>query len=452
MITNTTNNCAPGKAMKTAISVIIVTMILLFSCSKIPHYELSRFISAETCGGCHDEIYSQWKTSMHAYSHSDSLYREVALRDLKVLTDKDELKEAELCVKCHTPVGYVSGMPTKTSDHAKKIPKLAEEGIQCDFCHSLTGARKLYNAELDMEPGHGEQNPGVKRGPLRDAKSDFHGTAYSRFHTEPGICAACHDVRHVVFGTRLETPYEEWMNGPYGKRGSKDYITCQGCHMYQKPGLPATGSTERPPNPGKASSDGPERQHVFTHYFVGGNTLVPSMKGRAPQSQMAEERLKNAAQISINPEISERTLSISVTNNGAGHKIPTGLSHVRQVWIELTVKSPSGAVLYRSGVLDNAGTISENGRIYCTVFGDGKGKKIMNVARAREILNDSRIPPKGTVVEKYTMPESVKGTIIVEARLLYRLAPQDLVDAAVGKGTIRIPVIEMAKDAKRITI
>ncbi|HNW30379.1 MAG TPA: multiheme c-type cytochrome [Spirochaetota bacterium] len=85
---------------------VLSISIMFFSCGKIQHYELSRFISPETCGGCHGDIYEQWKGSMHSLSHVDPLYREVALHDLKGLTDSDEIKEAEHCVSCHTPVGF----------------------------------------------------------------------------------------------------------------------------------------------------------------------------------------------------------------------------------------------------------------------------------------------------------------------------------------------------------
>lgn len=429
-------------------SLAAVLAVVTASCSRVPHYELSRFISPETCGGCHDEIYDQWKGSMHSLSHEDVLYREVALHDLKGLSDPDEIKEAEHCVPCHTPVGFVSGMPLKTSDHLKAIPELARRGVQCDYCHSVTGARKLYNADLKIDPGRGEEKPGIKRGPFRDSKSDFHESAYSRFHTSSEICAACHDVRHVVFGTRLETPYEEWKRGPYPARG----IECQGCHMYQRPGVPATGSTARPDNPGAASAGGPERKHIFTHYFAGGNTLVPAGSGGSAIAAMAEERLKNAATISIGGIDDGGVLKITVTNTGAGHCIPTGLSHVRQVWIEVVVTGAGGRELFRSGGLGRDGRLDPSAVLYNTVFGDGAGKPVMNVAKAREILRDRRIEPLGSVLETYRLNGIKEASVTVEAKLWYRLAPQELVDGVMGKGKISIPAVLMASDKKTVMV
>ncbi len=429
------------------LTAILFSMIFL-SCSKVPHYELSRFISPETCGGCHASIYEQWKGSMHSLSHVDPLYKEVALHDLKGLTDSDEIKEAEHCVICHTPVGFFSGMPVKTSDHLKKIPELAAKGVQCDFCHSSTGARKIYNADLKLDPGNGEENPGIKRGPHADSKPEFHKAAYSKFHKQAEICGVCHDVRHVVFGTKLESPYEEWKNGPYAERN----IPCQDCHMRQRPGIAATGSTERPDNPGSSAEGAPERKHIYTHYFTGTNTLVPGQFGNKDQITMAEERLKNAATVAIADAIKRGKLQVNVTNSGAGHRLPTGLSHVRQMWLEVTVSGKNGNVLYHSGGLDPQGRLEQKTVLYNTVFGDGKGKQVMNVAKAREILKDKRIAPLKSSQESFLLPQIKEQSVTVDVKLWYRLAPQELVDAVVGSGKIKIPVVLMASDKKVVKL
>lgn len=435
----------PGRGF----TIVMMLVCAAFSaCSKVPHYELSRFIDPDTCGGCHDAIYRQWKGSMHGLSHVDRVYREIAIHDLNGLTDRDEIKEAEHCVACHTPIGFLSGMPAGTSDHAKKIPELAQKGVQCDFCHSSTGARNIYNAQMKLDPGNGESDPGTKRGPLKDSRSDFHRTAYSEFHTRSEFCGVCHDVRHVVFGTRLETPYEEWRNGPYAAKG----VQCQGCHMYQRPGVPATGSTARPDNPGEAAAGGPVRGHVFTHYFVGGNNVVPHLYGNRELALMAEERLKNAATVKIGDNVTGGVMQLTVTNAGAGHSIPTGLAHVRQIWLEVTVTGSDGRVLYTSGKPDAAGMIAQPAVVYNTVFGDGNGRPVMNVAKARSVLKDRRIGPLKSVVESYRLPETREKWVTAEARLWYRIAPQELVDSVLGKGKLKIIPVLMAYDKKRLAV
>ncbi len=42
---------------------------------------------------------------------------------------------------------------------------------------------------------------------------------------------------------------------------------------------------------------------------------------------------------------------------GAGHRIPTGVTEDREMWLELTVNDSEGRILYHSGALDSEGKI-----------------------------------------------------------------------------------------------
>ncbi len=435
--------------------LFLVFLLVLFFNSGLSaetgEFEVDQFISPDVCGDCHTDIYSQWENSMHNLSHRDPVYEAVSAFLLKGLSDKDEIAEAESCVKCHTPVGFVTGNPKKRSDDLNKVPDIAKQGIQCDYCHSAVSVEKMYNNGLQLSPGHGEDDPGIKRGPFDDSESDFHDSEFSELHTKADICGTCHDVKHVVFKTDLETTYQEWKKGPYNSRNPKKRITCQGCHMYQRPGVPATGSTERPANPGYASDDGPERDHIFTHYFVGGNGFIPGNFKDKEKTIMAEQRLKNAASISIDSKkIRKGKLKIKVTNSGAGHYLPTGLTDFRQMWLEVTVKDGKGKELYASGKLDKNGYVPEDAVIYNTIFGDGKGNPVVNISKAREVIKDKRIKPLKTVKETFKLPKGLKGDLIVKVRLLYRSAPQKLLDMVLGKGTISFPVITMTEAETKI--
>ncbi len=445
--------------LKTTIVIALAALcsiypLVMISCSRVQHFELSRFIAPETCGGCHDAIYDQWKNSMHHLSQVDSLYRAAAFHYLEGLTDTDEIKEAESCVKCHTPVGFFTGFPKTVSqerDEPGRVPEIARQGIQCDFCHSATGAYAVYNNQIKLDPGYGESDPGVKRGPFGDSKSDFHKNAFSKFHTSSEICGVCHDVRHVVFGTKLETTYEEWSKSPYNSSNVKEHVPCQGCHMYQRPGVPATGSTSRPKNPGTAAVDGPHREHIYTHYFVGGNAVIPPLHDDRVKADMAVERLRNAAVLSIDgSKIGEGKIFVRVTNTGAGHYLPTGVSDIRQMWLEVVVKDEAGRTVYTTGVADARGYLPGKAIVFNTVFGDGKGNAVGNLAKAREVLRDHRVPPKGTLTEAIYLPTAPAGKVLVSARLLYRSVPQKLVDSLMGNSIIRIPVIVMAEARKTL--
>jgi hypothetical protein len=426
--------------------VCLVTLAFSEPAPASEQFKLEQFIAVETCADCHSQIFEQWENSMHSLSHQDPVYSRLAAFFRKGLTDAGEIEEAESCVKCHTPVGVVTGFPKQLSDDLSKTPVIATRGIQCDYCHSAVSVKKMYNNGLVLNPGNGEDDPGIKYGPFDDSEPDFHDAQYSKLHTESAICGTCHDVKHVAFGTDLETTYTEWKNSPYNSSDPEKRVTCQGCHMYQRPGVPATGSTPRPENPGSATDYSDERPHISTHYFVGGNAAVPPMFGAQEKSTMAEERLKHAAEIDVDlSRIGQKEVRVVVKNTGAGHSIPTGLGDLRQVWLELVLKDKSGQIQYASGLLDKEGIIDEHAIMFQTVFGDGQGNPVINVSKARQVLSDTRIKAGQQQTKTFKLDTVPPQGAVLTTRLLYRSAPHKLLKMLPGEPFEPLPVIEMAR-------
>ena len=413
--------------------------------------DIEQFISPDTCSGCHSEIFEQWENSMHHLAHKDPIYSRVSKFLRQGLTDKGEIEEAESCVKCHTPVGYISGFPKKVSDDLSKTPEIATQGIQCDYCHSAVSIKQLHNNGLVLKPGQGEDDPGIKYGPFDDAEPDFHEAQYSKLHTESSICGTCHNVKHVAFGTDLETTYTEWANSPYNSDDPQKKIECQGCHMFQRPGIPATGATLRPENPGAAADDAQERPHIFTHYFVGANVSVPDLMGDSAKGRMAKERLQNAASLAVDTSLADqKKLKITVTNIGAGHSIPTGVADLRQVWLEIIVQDKAGKINFQSGILDERQELPKDTVIFQTIFGDGKGNPVINLAKARQVIKDNRIKAKQSVTQTIDLPSIPGKNARVKVRLLYRGMPRKILNLIPGERFEPLPVVEMAKVQQKI--
>jgi len=430
---------------------LVMLFVAIDFASSEDNIHIDRFISPDVCSGCHSEIFEQWENSMHSLAHKDPVYLRVAQFLRKGLTDEGQIKEAESCVKCHTPVGYLTGFPKKLSDDLSKTAEIATQGVQCDYCHSVETVKQMYNNGLVLKPGHGEDDPGIKYGPFDDAEPDFHEAEFSKLHTESEICGTCHNVKHVVFGTDLETTYTEWKNSPYNSKDPQKKVTCQGCHMYQRPKVPATGSTPRPENPGAATDYSDERPHIFTHYFVGANSLVPDQFGGQGKSQMAIERLKNAATLLVDTSrISQKKLNITVTNSGAGHSIPTGVGDLRQVWLEIIVQGKNGKTSFQTGTLNSRHELPRGTVIFRTVFGDEKGNEVINIAKARQVLKDNRIKAKQSVTETIDLPAVPERESLVTVRLLYRGMPQKILNLIQGKPFKPLPIVELAKVQKRI--
>ncbi len=413
--------------------------------------DIDRFISPETCQGCHDKIFEQWENSMHNLSHKDPVYLRTAQFLRKGLINEGEIKEAESCVKCHTPVGVVTGFPEKLSDDLSKTPEIATQGIQCDYCHSAVTIKQMYNNGLVLKPGQGEDEPGIKYGPFDDPIPDFHEAQYSKMHTESKICGTCHDVKHLAFGTNLETTYTEWKNSPYNSKDPEKKIECQGCHMYQRPGIPSTGSTPRPENPGSATDYSDERPHLFTHYFVGANSSVPGSFEARDKGRMAIERLQNAATLFVDTSlIKQKKINITVANTGAGHSIPTGVGDLRQVWLEITIQDKASKIIFQTGALNDKHELSRDAVIFRTVFGDEKGNEVINIAKAKQVLKDNRIKAKQSVIEIIDLPLVPRKDAMIIVRLLYRGMPRKILNMIPGKPFEPLPIIEMAKVQKQI--
>lgn len=389
------------------------------------------FTKPEECKMCHREIYSQWKGSMHSNAYKDPLFQaltKIASKETNGLTDR-------LCLGCHTPVGVISGETPPMDDST--LSEVAAEGVFCDFCHTVSESKGIGNLPAVSEPGD------VKRGPFKDSESPFHEVEYSELHTSAEFCGLCHNVSHPLSGLPIERTYSEWLEGPYRAAGT----ICQDCHM-----TPPEPPTEFTKNPGKACIMGPEREHWWTHQFVGGNAVVTELFGSKMHADYARNRLKAAAKVEIIPpgSVTQPGLfefQVKVNNVGCGHYLPTGLTEVREMWLDVSVvdKDGEGRELFRSGALDGDGEIDSDAVIYHTIIGDDSGKPTWKVWEATRVLNDYRIPPKGYRIERYAayIPPEVELPLKIRATLNYRSASPHLVKLLLGDEAIEIPVIEM---------
>ncbi|WP_440947257.1 multiheme c-type cytochrome [Methanosarcina sp. T3] len=390
----------------------------------------SQFSKSGLCSNCHGSSFGEWDGSMHSNADIDFFYQAM-LQEYGAAAEAQELPP-EFCSRCHTPIGMVSAeIPPLDGSNLSEV---AKEGVQCDFCHSIAESEGIGNAPYVLEPG------GVKWGSRTDSESPSHETEAHEFYNESGYCGMCHNIYHPVNNLTLAATYTEWEESPYAEEG----VNCQACHM--TPGI--VGFEE---NPGKAASTGPERAHVYTHYFVGANAFVTGIMGEGRHEKRAIEYLQHAAEIEVTaPDSAEPgenvEVEVEITNTGAGHKIPTGVTEDREMWLELIALDAEGKEIYHSGGLDSEGNIDPEATIYHTVFADSEGNPTVKVWEAESILSDNRIKPKSSVVEKhpFSMPQNASNPISVKAVLHYRSASQEHINELFGEGAYSVPVIDMA--------
>lgn len=429
----------PCKTLLMVSLMVLITIIATettLAATPTGHGELSSdmFIDNKKCAQCHAIIHEQWEGTMHYNAYEDPFYQQefmAASNDTAGMVDI-------FCSRCHTPIGVVSGEIPPTD--GSQLSEIAKHGVQCDFCHVISDSNGTGNASFVVSPGN------IKWGPFNDSKAAYHESEYLELYTSSEYCGMCHEVIHPLNGLVIDDTYPVWKEGAYAEEG----VVCQDCHM-------TPGITKFEENPGRAGSGAKKRDHISTHDIVGGNTFVTEIIGEKKYSQMAVERLEKAATLNINaPEIAQRgdniSMNISITNSGAGHKIPTGVSEIRQMWLAVSVTDRNGKEVYNTGEVNDNGTIINAGKIYNTVLGDSQGQTTLSFWLAESIIEDNRIPPKGTVFEKHSfkIPDDVAYPLIVEATLKYRSAPQDTVDHLFGDGVYEVPVINMTSVSSNI--
>lgn len=388
----------------------VVVMCLVFgvvlaqavAASALPELASDKFQGSQACG-CHAGLLEDWSRSMHAKALSDPLYQ-------YKLAEANKASDGALgpfCDACHGPIATMSGERTNLA----AAPAQSQEGVTCDFCHQVTGTSDpIGNTSQVLEAD------GTKRAQYKDSVSPIHATAYSAFHESAEFCGACHNVDHPGNGMHLEATYTEWKEGPYAAEG----IVCQDCHMTPGPGVTK-------PYPGTAAAGGPQRDHIYLMTFAGGNVGLGD-------AELAEERLKAAATLEVEvPEIvesgSSADVKVTITNSGAGHYLPTGLTEVRQMWLEVVAVSGDGAE-------EQIGKHE-----FGSILKDAEGNSPVELWEAVAFESDDRIPPKESVTDTFafTMPES--GEAQIKATLYYRSCSEEFAE----KGGVEIPTTTMAE-------
>lgn len=192
---------------------------------------------------------------------------------------------------------------------------------------------------------------------------------------------------------------------------------------------------------------------------MGGNLAVTALLGHHPHAKMAEERLEHSCTVEFIGEPKAKKgalyrLPIKVTNSGAGHYLPTGLTFVREMWLDVTVTDSKGKVVFRSGELDEKGNIKPGAVIYHTVLGKHgqKPEATSFLPEASEVLVDRRIRPKGYDIAEYSfvVPEDAVGPLSYHAEVRYRSAPQAVVDRLLGKNAPKLPYFDMGEAEGKI--
>lgn len=317
----------------------------------------SSFAASKECKSCHRAIYDQWKSSMHAHGMESPVMIAQSNQVLKeVLADVDSPDPKLICVNCHGPVGIML-----TDEKQGLLPldrpgydDVVMEGIGCVVCHQMTG------------DGVGRGDAGLTKffsvydlvgntyyGPYDDPVGNaYHQSARGEIYDDPTrMCVSCHNVVYdkngdgriekgidlVLQETTLE--YDEY-------RAAGGTSTCLDCHM---PRDDRDRSAESADMIFEQDGDAPKRV-TRDHSFVAVDYPLDVPPDKDPQAKKRKKLQASAATMKLR-SVGQR-LTVSITNSGCGHNLPTGLAFARQMWLEVKAFDGAGTLVFSSGVLD----------------------------------------------------------------------------------------------------
>jgi hypothetical protein len=289
------------------------------------------------CGNCHRQNYDEWQASRHATMAVNPLTRAAFEHDARPAALARGITSDE-CTPCHSP----SLAATLDQFHLNGTTLLNASGVHlegnhCDFCHKIYAVPRpdfpgMAGSIALLRPNPRDARvPGpVKRvfGPLPDVSYLFMGACYNPLFETGALCAGCHE-HTLPNGLPGQGTYSEWQQTKYAKPGT-DYRECQACHMpaYRSEKPPAMkmpdGSTLTPP----ADLTETERKH-------GGKEIAASGTRYRPLSEAHKHTfigtddvffLRDALSMDVIAAREGNILRVSVTltNKGAGHALPTG--------------------------------------------------------------------------------------------------------------------------------
>jgi hypothetical protein len=281
----------------------------------------------------------------------------------------DSAEDFGACADCHAP-GIDGELGGRSLLEATDIAY--DYGVHCDVCHHVESIdleasagvagrlQMLRPSEPTTVPGLGDWVP-LMFGPWPDVPTSVMGGVERELFHDGSLCSGCHqlDQEVLVPGATIDlarwpdgrlpvhTTYLEWKTGPFGETD----VTCAACHMPPDPdvGNGADLGNMLDVEPGLVAGWYRPPGSVKKHAWYG---------PRQPESGM----LELAAWLSIDASVEKDRVvaSVTVTNVGCGHALPTG-EPLRSMllFVEATCDGDPLAAIGGAAVPDFGGWLDE---------------------------------------------------------------------------------------------
>jgi len=461
--------------MKIKTVLICVSVALLpceISLAADPHADAdpALFQTSAHCMACHNNlrapdgtdisIGTTWRASMMANSSRDPYWQAGVRREV---TDHPAAQAAieEKCSTCHMPMAHFTsnarGEPAEVFSNLASMridqrEHLAADGVSCTVCHQVQpdnfGTEASFDGGLvfdtatppEQRPIFGPHNVDAGRQRVMRSASSFVPTEATHLSSS-SLCGSCHtlytealdDQGQVVGSLPEQMPFREWEESSYTANRS-----CQDCHM---PMLPVDTPI--------SSTLGQARPQFRQHVFRGGNAFMLSIlnKYRDELGVVALPQELDAGIRRTREFLATETATVDIGGlrrsgnsvefevavaSQSGHKLPTAYPS-RRVWLHVTVRDQSGAVLFESGALRDNGSIVGNAndddatayephyeeitaadqvQIYEPIMVDWRDRVTTGLIYAVRYVKDNRLLPMGFEKADAADDVAVRGTAL----------------------------------------
>jgi len=258
------------------------------------------FMTSDTCGRCHTDIYNQWNSSAHHFSSfNNQWYR----KSVEYMQDVVGTQPSKWCAGCHDHAVFFNGRFDRPIKEQIDTPE-AQAGLSCTSCHAITHVRSTMGQgdfEIEYPPMHdlaASKNPVLQfvHDRLTFIDPQPHRQVFLKpFHREQTaeFCSSCHKVHLDVPVNSYRwfrgfNDYDNWQASGVSGQGARSFYyppnaqKCADCHM---PLVPS-----RDP----AAKDG----KIKSHRFPAANTALPFVNKDAEQLKAVQDFLRDG-QVSV---------------------------------------------------------------------------------------------------------------------------------------------------------
>jgi DNA-binding beta-propeller fold protein YncE len=363
------------------------------------------------CGTCHAKELAAWQKSVHAHAAVDPMVHFCA----GVEAANNGAQYPRLCAGCHDPVSARLGDTTLASGR----------GVTCLGCHD--GERLIQaggNADLEVSTSDWTQDHAARAAAtlvtLRDPK--FCGTCHEQF--VPGIGIEAIDTLHEYQASTYAGAAPIVDAGAVPLVEDAGSVTrCVDCHAAKD----TTG--------------------VADHSMVGGNVYVATAITNDPVMAAAEMANVSLA-INLTAARTGDAVTVTVTNRASGHAFPTGVTDIREPWVELQAVDGQKNVIAHYGGPAVDGTIPLDAARFGMdiASADGGVLYLHQLSQTTRIPFARFVPPHGSVDVTLTAPDSLPSPAVeLDAVLYYRNVRTPYFRAATGDASATAPTIEVAR-------